>query len=323
MRRALAAAWAVGLALPNVSGAQAASPPRTEVVHRIPGDTIDHSYRAYLPAGRARALVVLLSGYPGTINGFEPGSSDAPSTLPALLAARGIATVVAVARANTLYADEASLRALDTVVAEVRARYLVQNAPVAIGGFSAGGTGAVRFAERCAARACGGNPPVAALFAVDAPLDFARLWRAGELSLARRGPRVNQGETRLVLDHLRRALGGSPDDFAAAYRRGSPLRAGAAEGGNARWLRATPVRAYTEPDVQWWLENRNLDYTAMNATDLAALINILRIAGNERATLITTSGRGVRPNGMRHPHSWSIVDEPELAQWLTGILGGA
>jgi hypothetical protein len=323
MRWTFAAFCALGLTRPDGAAAQGASPPRTEVVHRIAGDTIDDSYRVYLPAGRARALVVLLSGYPGTIDGFEPGSNDAPSTLPALLAARGIATVVPVARANSLYADETTLRRLDSIVVEVRARYLVPDAPVAIGGFSAGGTGAVRFAERCAARTCGGNPPVAAVFAVDAPLDFARLWRAGELSLARRGPRVNQGETRLVLDYIRQAFGGSPDAFAAAYRRGSPLLASAADGGNARWLRTTPVRAYTEPDVQWWLENRNLDYTAMNATDLAALINILRIAGNERATLITTSGRGVRPNGMRHPHSWSIVDEADLAQWLIGLLGGA
>jgi hypothetical protein len=205
-------------------------------------------------------------------------------------------------------------------VAEARARYAVPGAPVAVGGFSAGGTGAVRFAERCAAGACGGTPPVAAAFAVDAPLDFARVWRHTALTLRRGSPRANAAEGRLVLAALRGALGGAPDSVAAAYRRGSPLLASEADGGNARWLRRTPLRAYTEPDVHWWMAERGVDYAGMNATDAAALVNVLRIGGNARAELVTTSGRGVRPDGRRHPHAWAIVDEPELAGWLAGLL---
>lgn len=292
---------------------------RSEVVRRTPGDSVDNGYRAYLPSGRARALLVLLPGYPADVNSFEPTGSE-PSTLPARLAAAGIATIVAVTTSRTLYADDASLHRLDSLVAEARGRYAVAGAPVAIGGFSAGGTGAVRFAERCAAHACGGNPPVAALFAVDAPLDFARVWRVDTLSILRHGPRANDAESRMVLAELRRTLGGSPEAFPAAYRQSSPLLATEIDGGNARWLLGTPVRVYTEPDVQWWIANRNRDYGDMNATDLAALINILRIGGNARATLVTTTGRGVRANGARHPHSWSIVDEAELADWLVRAL---
>ena len=292
---------------------------RSEVVRRTPGDSVDNGYRAYLPSGRARALLVLLPGYPADVNSFEPTGSE-PSTLPARLAAAGIATIVAVTTSRTLYADDASLHRLDSLVAEARGRYAVAGAPVAIGGFSAGGTGAVRFAERCAAHSCGGNPPVAALFAVDAPLDFARVWRVDTLSILRHGPRANDAESRMVLAELRRTLGGSPEAFPAAYRQSSPLLATEIDGGNARWLLGTPVRVYTEPDVQWWIENRNRDYGDMNATDLAALINILRIGGNARATLVTTAGRGVRSNGVRHPHSWSIVDEAELADWLVRAL---
>jgi hypothetical protein len=41
---------------------------------------------------------------------------------------------------------------------------------------------------------------------------------------------------------------------------------------------------------------------------------------NGRAKLINTSGAGYRRDGSRNPHSWSIVDERGLAQWLTGYL---
>jgi hypothetical protein len=70
-------------------------------------------------------------------------------------------------------------------------------------------------------------------------------------------------------------LGGSPTDAAEAYRRQSPVLASLPDGGNARFLSSTPIRLYTEPDVQWWMENRNLDYHAINSVDHAALINVL------------------------------------------------
>ena len=308
------------VSMPPAMAAQEIAGIRSEVIRRTPGDTVNNSYRVYLPAGRAAALLVLLPGYGDNVDSYAPESRSTPSTLASKLAERGIATVVAVPVSQTFYADAAVLRRLDALVADARARYVAPGAPVAIGGFSAGGTGAVRFAERCAAGGCGGNPPVAAVFAVDAPLDFARMWQDGALSVSRRSPRANIGEAHMILTELRRSLGGAPTQAPAAYRRASPLLASAVDGGNARWLRNTPVRTYTEPDIHWWIEQRNLDYSGMNATDLAGLVNVLRIGGNTEAALITTSGRGVRPNGMRHPHSWSIFDEDDLARWLMRFL---
>jgi hypothetical protein len=77
-----------------------------------------------------------------------------------------------------------------------------------------------------------------------------------------------------------------------------------------------PVRLYTEPDIQWWITNRKVDYYSMNAVDAAALVLQLQFLGNGQAELITTQGRGFRPDGVRHPHSWSIVDEAELVGWI-------
>lgn len=58
----------------------------------------------------------------------------------------------------------------------------------------------------------------------------------------------------------------------------------------------------------------------MNAVDAAALVNALRIIDNDAAELIVIHDCGVLPDGTRHPHSWSIVDERELMAWFVAQL---
>lgn len=68
--------------------------------------------------------------------------------------------------------------------------------------------------------------------------------------------------------------------------------------------------------MAWWIENRGADYYGMNSFDAAALVRQLTVRGHMQAQLITTSGKGYRSDGRRHPHSWSIVDQPDLARWI-------
>jgi pimeloyl-ACP methyl ester carboxylesterase len=286
-------------------------------VYRTPGDSAQDAYRIH-PAGiRPIGLLVLLPGFGGDINSFA-ADGFTPSELPERLSPVGVTTIVAVPHAETLYMDEEALRRLDEIIAEIREGEGIPDR-VVVGGFSAGGTGAVRYAQRCAVMQCQGTKGVAGVFTVDAPLDFERLYRGEMTSLARGGPLTNTSEARMIVEAFHRELGGSPDQEPDEYRRRSPLLASSPEGGNARLLRGIAFRAYTEPDVHWWIENRNIDYGMMNSVDAAAVVNLLRIAGNARAELITTSGEGRRPDGTRHPHSWSIVDEDELSGWITAL----
>ena len=237
------------------------------------------------------------------------------------MAEQNVLTIVAVPQAETLYETDEPLGVLDSIIAEVLLKYRIPKDRVVIGGFSAGGTGAVRYAQWCAQGQCRATSKVAGVFGVDSPLDFERLYHGEDLSIRRGAPRTNRTEAQMILDTLRGALGGAPGQVPEAYRRQSPLLASAPDGGNARLLARTPLRLYTDPDVQWWIENRNLDYSGMNSVDHAAMVNLLRVAGNPRAELITATGKGFRPNGTRHPHSWSIVDEANLARWIGDLLG--
>lgn len=86
---------------------------------------------------------------------------------------------------------------------------------------------------------------------------------------------------------------------------------------NIRLLTKIPLRLYSEPDINWQIENRNRDYYGMNVLDCAAMINDLKLLGNSRAELIITSGKGFRKiQNQRNPHSWSIADEEELMEWI-------
>ncbi|HAO29041.1 MAG TPA: hypothetical protein DCQ68_18025 [Chryseobacterium indologenes] len=88
------------------------------------------------------------------------------------------------------------------------------------------------------------------------------------------------------------------------------------DGGNAKYLLNIPILIYTEPGIIWQMENRGRDIYDLNVADITAMINLLRLKGHKNADLVITNDRGIRPDGTRHPHSWSIMDSKECLLWI-------
>jgi hypothetical protein len=275
--------------------------------------TTNSCYRLYKPAGPPRGLVVLLPYFGSDANEFSS------ATLPELLRKQNIMTMT-VSAGGYIENQNQELRTLNDLITAVVHEQKIPPRNVILGGVSAGGTGAVRYTEYCLSGHCDPDIGPAAVFSVDAPLDFERLWKSEQLNLQRADPRSALQESQALLDVLRSSLGGSPSAARQAYRNRSPFLASEKNGGNARLLKNTPLRLYTEPDVVWMIENLGLDYYTINAIDQAALVLQLRALGDTGAELITTTGKGFRPPGTRNPHSWSIVDEPDLAGWINRIF---
>jgi len=277
----------------------------------------------HVPPKRPAGLLVLLPA--GDIHSYDARSGYTPALLPEMLATNDVMTIIAAPRpwrgaSVGLYAGDEILGEMDRLIADVLDKYKIHEGKVAIGGFSAGGIGAVRYAQFCMKGKRKAKSPVA-VFAVDSPLDYERWFIAAELHLERLALAGRDlAEDRNATNELRKAFGGSPTEAVEAYRRQSPVSTLVADGGNARLLKDTPIRIYIEPDLKWRLENWNQDIYSSNIPDATALINILRLVGNKDAELITTAGAGYRPDGSRNPHSWSIVDERALAQWLIALL---
>jgi pimeloyl-ACP methyl ester carboxylesterase len=287
---------------------------QTRVVQPNPQDSLAGSYRIYEPAGKPVGLLVLIPGGAASHDEFGTEGST-PSMLPQRLGQQMV-TIVPSAGGFSHWLEDGFLKHLDAIVAETLTNHRIPTDRVVVGGFSAGGTAAVRYAEYCAARQSAAGVRVRGVFAVDAPLDFGRFWRGETLAVRREAHPRFVGEAKMVLAAMRDVLGGSPEEHPARYIQMSPFSAFAEGGGQARLLAGVAMRLYTEPDIDWWMTNRKVDYYSMNAVDAAAFILQLQLLGNRQAELITTQGRGVRPDGVRHPHSWSIVDEPELGAWI-------
>jgi hypothetical protein len=285
----------------------AGAPSDGEVVCRQQLKTQNNCYRVYKPSGPARALVVMLPYYGSDANEFSSAA------LPALLAKKNVATMVVSASG---YMKDDELATLKRLIGEVVGDLNIPAKSLVVGGVSAGGAGAVRYSEYCVSGHCDARSSPVAIFSVDAPLDFEAFWNRQELNLRRGNPKSSLEESQAILNALRSAMGGSPKQARQIYRSRSPFLASEKDGGNARWLKNLPIRLYTEPDVVWMIENMGRDYYTMNAMDQAALVLQLRALGNTKADLITTTGKGFRPPGTRNPHSWTIVDEPELADWV-------
>lgn len=262
-----------------------------------------------------RGLLVLLPGYGGDFSDFSIPAGPYLDVAHRL-AGQGIATLLIAPPAGALFGDSVHLRRMEDTIGEITRQLSQRPLPVAVGGFSSGGTDAVLLGERCGRSRCLTPHRLRAVFAVDAPLDYFRVWDQAQLSLEQRVPGSNLAEARLVAERIEQRLGGRPSPASPAYLSASPLAARQADGGNARYLVAFAVRAYVEPDVQWWMQNRGGDYYGLNALDAASLIRHLQTLGNTRAELIVASGKGYRGDGRRHPHSWSIVDEVALADWV-------
>lgn len=187
-------------------------------------------------------------------------------------------------------------------------------------GMSLAGTRALRLTMQQGGAAGSGLRP-RAVAVCDAPLDMIRFHRAMDRAAALNYHPAAAGEGKWVKAWLEKNLHGTPADNPDAYRAYSPYCY--QDGGlpAAAAFRDVAVRAYTEPDVQWWMKTRRKDFYGMNAIDMAGLVNELWISGNEEAELITTTDRGFFPDGTRHPHSWSIVDEYELVDWFMALPG--
>jgi hypothetical protein len=276
-----------------------------------------YRYRAYVPTVPVRAVVVYLPQYGGTIDEWEN------SLLPPRLAGSSIASLVGLpVPEGTGYMTDVSLQALHSMLADAMQRFQCPPDQLVLGGFSAGGVGAVRYGEVAVEGSLPGAFLPRAIFAVDPPLDLRRWYHGLQLTVQRNQQSPSLDEAREVIQVLHYILGGTPDEVPEAYAHASAVMAFAAQGGNLKYLRDVPIRMYTEPDVLFFLEHCT-DLYSLNALDVVFAINELRAMGNQQAELIVTSGKGYRPDlgGIRMPHAWSIVDEPDLANWIEQKIG--
>nr|WP_068890893.1 alpha/beta hydrolase [Pedobacter panaciterrae] len=287
---------------------------KIEKIYLDANDTTNNMYIAVLPENMpVKAFIFLLDGF-----GASPENVLIQTGLPKYAASQGILTIIPVLKTGPLYfgVDSASQQSLKEQISSVVDKYKLQGKDFYIGGFSIGGSCAVKYAEL----ATRNNYPLKpkAVFAVDPPLDWERFYNGANRLVRINGKTPLNSEVTYMIDRIEKEMGGNPKNSIDNFYNVSPYSFSDTTQSAVKLLKNTPVMIISEPDIQWWLKERGYDYSYINIIDQVAMINELHQLGNIKAILVTTTGKGFRkPNNIKHPHSWSIANEIELVKWLT------
>ena len=253
-------------------------------------------------------------GYLFLVPGFGENADNVfqQTDLSKKLALNGILTIIPTFQDGTLSFGVDSLSQLTfiEILKDVTKKHKLIDQRFYVGGFSIGGSCAIKYAENALIT------PVA-IFAIDPPLDFERFYNSAKRDVRLSKLKEPNQENIYMINRIEKEMNGTPQTALANFYKTSPYSFSDTTQTAIKNLVRTPMRIYSEPDINWWLKERGADLTSMNVTECSAMINELNRLGNVNATLITTENKGYRkPENRRHPHSWSIVDNDDLIRWL-------
>lgn len=264
-------------------------------------------------ASEYKGVLVLLPGFGQTAESIFPETK-----IHNVAYVHGILTI-AIAGGQKLYADASVRSKLDEALAHLMERYGLEKDQFIIGGFSAGGTIALRYAEYCYEHPSEAIIEPQGVFSVDAPVDLFAIWDYFQREMRKGYSEAGVGEATYVSNLMLREIG-DPKQERAEYVQLTPFQADLDQPGNEQYIKDIGVRVYHDVDIVWQLENRRRSLYDSNALPASEMINRLLLLGNDKAEFMEAQQPGYRSSGTRHPHSWSIVDEVELIQWVKECL---
>lgn len=260
-----------------------------------------------------KGVLLLFSGF-----GQYPESALPETKLHNVASANNILTIF-FAGGDKLYVDSITLFKTNRLIQDVLTRYKIAKDKFVLGGYSAGGMLAMRYVELCNEFPNKFAIQPQGIFTVDAPLDIFTIYEQLEQS-------VRDNLAPLAVEEANRAIGfikkdfGVPRENVKVYSKLTAFSMNKDYSENEKFLKNTAVRTYHDVDIAWRIINRNQTVHLSNYEVSAELINRLVLMGNKRAEFMQTFKTGYRANGQRHPHSWSIVDEVDLIQWMKKLL---
>jgi hypothetical protein len=283
-----------------------------EIVYLNPKDSLTNYFIAFKPQGQPKGLLLLLTSF-----GETPQIASNETDIQTVANKEGLLTVFASLHfgTQTFFIDSLSQANLDQLIPLLQNRYKLTDKPFYLGGFSLGGSGVVKYAERAYSRS--DIPRPKAIFAVDPPLDFERMYYSLEYAVRHSNVEISKREADYFIKRLQYEFQSIPQLDNKPFQTISPYSFSDTSQTNIKTLVNCPIMLISEPDIIWQMEERNRSMYDLNTLDCSLAINSLRLLGNNNAKLILTNGKGYRKlTGKRNPHSWSIVDTEQTIKWL-------
>ena len=215
---------------------------------------------------------------------------------------------------DKLWLEEEDKKRLTEKIDSIFSEHKLFESQTYLGGFSSGGNLALLLANHLKANKT--KIKLSGVFAIDSPIDLEALYNSAKKNINRNFSEIAVNEGKWIVNKLESTLG-SPITELQNYEERAVFTSSTNHTKNLNNLKQTKIRFYTEPDLNWWRNNRQADLDQLNAYYLKKLAASLKQKGFEQVSYIETTNKGYRKNGTRHPHSWSIVNKEELFEWMT------
>ena len=204
-----------------------------------------------------------------------------------------------------LYSDEK--HDLEELISNTLKTHHLENKNIFLGGFSSGGNVALLSTDNLNAKG---------VFIIDSPLDLANLYLTSEKKLQNCIDEKVNSEPQYLVNLLNKALG-NPNEDISHYENYSPYTSTTNFIYNINFSKDTAIRLFTEPDLDFYQKwCSEIKFSDLNAFSIQKMYNSLLKLGYKNIEYIETQNKGYRANGNRSPHSWSIVDEKEIIDWI-------
>ena len=276
------------------------------------GESSELYYLKLIPKSKIKGAVVIFPS-----GGETTDDLLKQITLPKLAFDKGIATIIPSINWGTEDRN-VEIEIMNDIFQRIVNEYDIPKDNFVLGGLSNGGMISLIYAQQAVKNKTFLKPK--GVFGLDVPLDKAHLYEYCQREVKRDFSDLGVGEAHWFIENYDRIYGGSPDEFPEKYIEASIYSNGIENGGNAKYLKDIPIRMYTDLDVNWLMNERRRDLYDWNGTDIVAMVNDLKIMGNQDANVIITMGKGIRLNGKRHPHSWSIMDNQDCFNWIESLF---
>jgi len=271
-------------------------------------DVITDNYELSKPKSNSNAVLILFGGFP-----------ESPEVIKREFKVLGCAkennvAVLYMKYNQKLWLTEEEKRALKEKIETIFITNELSIKDVYIGGFSSGGNITLLLSDYLMASKSSIQPK--GIFIIDSPVDLLELYRLSERNIERDFSEGSIQEATWLIDIFKGEFG-DPEDEIKNYEAFSPYTSETGNINNLSNLDGLKIRFYSEPDTLWWKENRNNKPTDLNAHWIGKLAAQLKKELTKSSVeYITTENKGYRANGDRHPHSWSIVDQKDLLNWI-------
>ena len=279
-------------------------PNNNSVQENIPSNV----YELIQPDEEPEGLLILFGGYPE-----KP--SDIKREFPIVELAKENRVALLLMNFNgRLWLEETEKHYLEKVLKQAIKQNQISTDNIYLGGFSSGGNVSLILTNYLIDTESVLKPK--GVFIVDSPIDLLELYHCSQRNVERNFSIGSVNESKMIIASFDEHFG-LQENGMGQYKRYSPYLYSSGNIKNLKALKDTKIRFYTEPDTLWWKENRKNEYEDMNAYYIKKLALELESAFKSgKIELIETQNKGIRANGYRHPHSWSIVDKEDLIDWI-------